>query len=163
MIKKLLIVFISIGICAVFGLFFYFSAEGLIKSIKAGNWPTVDGLIKSSELKSKTHGGGGTTYEAKIIYEYEVGGVIYTGNNIAFGYESGSRRSYEDAKAVIDHIGDAKIVVVRYDPSAPQISTLSFGAHKTVLFDLAYMFLGFLFTIAFLFMLPKILAEPDSA
>ncbi len=57
----------------------------LLKARESPSWPTVDGVIVSSELKSRLDDDGDRLYWADIEYEYLVDGSQLTGRNVKFG------------------------------------------------------------------------------
>lgn len=95
-----------------------------LKSRIASNWPIVPGEIKSCEIK-KTTDVDGDTYRVLVSYSYEVFGRQYHGDRIAFGY-CGSNK-YAEHSSLYDKLSMTRKVAVRYNPSNPAESALTFG------------------------------------
>lgn len=105
------------------------------RSSRASNWPTVPAAITRVEVKENPNSDG-ETYEVEVRYTYTVNGVAYEGSRLAFGYEASSNRLTHDE---IHHkLKEAKAVNVRYDPSDPTVSCLSFGLHRSIQVKLAF-------------------------
>ena len=102
--------------------------------IKAGyaskKWPSVEGKITSSyvqkQMRSVKDSSKKPTYYAKVRYQYEVSGKIYTGDRISFsGGEGGEKKS--ESQAVVDHYPSGQKVIVYYDPKHPDKAVLERG------------------------------------
>src|SRR5437879_77834 len=124
------------GCFAVFISVFYLIGLGLLgygvwnarRSTQAAHWPTTSGTLTQLEVQGKSDSEG-STYEVKVSYTYAVEGVAYDGSRLAFGYSgSGNREAHDE---VYRKLKDAKVVAVRYDPSDPAVSCLSFGMHSS--------------------------------
>jgi hypothetical protein len=116
-----------------------------LKSRIASNWPTVSGEIKSCEIK-KTTDVDGDTYRVLVSYSYEVFGRQYQGDRIAFGY-SGTNSHAEHA-SLYDKLSMARKVAVRFNPSNPAESALTFGL-KMPMRVLVFGFMWVLFMTGF--------------
>jgi len=90
-----------------FGILFVNIAIHFIRKIKAArNWPTTTGKVVSSEVV----GGWSRGYEAKVLYQYSVGGTVYSSDKISFikvslsfaGTESCSSGKKADAQRIVD-------------------------------------------------------------
>lgn len=122
---------------------FYVAGFGLLgyglwnarRSMQAAAWPTAPATITSLAVAENSDGDGGTTYEVKVQYTYTVDGVQYEGSRLAFGYGGSSRRTEHDE--IHRKLREAKAVAVRYDPSDPSVSCLSFGLHRSIQITLA--------------------------
>jgi hypothetical protein len=139
------IVFISIFYLVGFGLlgFGLWSAR---RSTQAAAWPTTPGTI--TQLSIQEHSDSeGTSYEVKVQYQYTVDGIAYEGSRLAFGYGASSGKEAHDE--IHNKLKGAKIVAVRYDPSNPSVSCLSFGLHRTIQLTLAFAVTWLVFVIGF--------------
>ena len=121
-----------LGIFYLIGLGILFAGIHLTRLAgKARSWPTVPGVLTSCDIKEHDNEGK-LNYEVAVEYSYQVGGVTYTGNTLAQGYDSsGNLDSHE---AILAKLQDAEKVDVRYDPRSPQNAALSFGAYRTARF-----------------------------
>lgn len=138
-------IFISVFYAIGFGLLGYglWSAR---RSTQAAAWPTVPAKITSLELHENSDSEG-STYEVRVQYSYAVDGVNYEGSRLAFGYAGSSGR--EAHEEIHRRLKEAKMVAVRYDPSEPSVSCLSFGLHRSILIVLAFAITWLLFVIGF--------------
>jgi hypothetical protein len=78
-------------------------------------------VVTGSEIE-RSSGSDGTTYEAKIEYEFELGGTSYTGDRHSF-FSFGTSSS-EHASEVVRRYPVGKRVTVYYDPGEPEQSVL---------------------------------------
>lgn len=134
---------ISIFYVVGFGMLGY-SLLSMKRSTEASAWPSVTGTIVSCDLESNTDEDG-TTYEVTVNYSYTVAGREFTNDVLAFGYSGSS--GYEAHQEILDKLKTAKTVDVRYDPSNPETSVLSFGFHRSIQFTLAFAITWLLFVI----------------
>lgn len=118
----------------------------VFRSRKASGWPSVLGTMNACEIK-KTSDVDGTTYRVHVGYAYEVYGRPYQGDRIAFGY-SGSNKRAEHA-ALYDKLSMARYVGVRYDPSNPADSVLTYGLNLSTVRILVFGFMWVFFMIGF--------------
>lgn len=106
------------------------------RSSVASNWPVASGSIDVCSLETKSDSDGGTTYEVKVQYSYSVHGKHFTGTRLAFGYAASS--GHEAHEQICHKLKNSKSVDVRYDPTDPSNSTLSFGIHRSIQFMFAF-------------------------
>ncbi|MEX0717638.1 MAG: DUF3592 domain-containing protein [Planctomycetaceae bacterium] len=138
---------IFIGVCHVVG--FAILGYGLWsarKSTRAAAWPSVSATITKLEVREISDSES-TTYEVKVEYAYTVAGTAYAGSRVAFGYAGSSGRKAHDE--IHRKLREAKGVSVRYDPSAPSVSCLSYGMHRSIQFALAFAVAWLLFWSGF--------------
>ncbi len=96
----------------------------------SGTWPTTAGQVRSSEVithvETQANAYGGetryVTYEAKVDYDYGVGGVSFSGHRLDFRPDR--YQSEAAARDAIAKFPPGADVVVAYDPAAPQTSVL---------------------------------------
>jgi hypothetical protein len=143
-------IFISVFYVVGFALLGY-SLLSARRSTLASNWPTTPGAITQLSIEEKSD--EGTSYEVRVHYTYSVDGVAYDGSRLAFGYSSSSGR--EAHEEIHRKLKAAKSVVVRYDPSDPEVSCLSYGVHRSIQLGLAFSitWLAFVFGFTLLFWL----------
>lgn len=137
--------FISLFYAAGFGMLGY-SLLSIKRSLEASTWPSVVGTVDSCELASNS-GGDGSTYRVKVVYRYRVAGRELTNDKLAFGYAGSNGRDAH--QEIFEKLENAKTVEVRYDPTDPQRSVLSFGIHRSIQFTLAFAVTWLLFVIGF--------------
>lgn len=132
----------SIFLFIFFGVFFLIGfltlGKGLweaYRSSRASRWPTVSGNIAELELEDDSTGES-TTYEVKVRYTYAVDGAEYEGTRLAFGYLGSSERPGHDE--IYQRLKNATTVEVRYNPTDPAVSCLSFGLHRSIVFLLLF-------------------------
>lgn len=118
-----------------FGILFVNIAIHFIRKINAArNWPTTIGKVVSSEGV----GGWSRGYEAKVLYEYSVGGTAYSSDKISLVKVSlsfGGAESYSGKKADAQRIVETYPpgeVVVHYNPDKPHIAVLEPGTQETI-------------------------------
>lgn len=105
------------------------------RSTQAASWPTTPGTIRQLSI-SEHFDDEGTTYEVKVQYTYTVNGVTHEGSRLAFGYvASGGKKIHDD---IYQKLKGVRTVAVRYDPSDPSVSCLSFGLHRSIQLMLAF-------------------------
>ena len=102
-----------------------------VEAQAAKQWPTTPGTVTFSNLSEVRGSKGGTTYTARVKYDHSVGGVIHSGDRIAFGYSGSSYPTI--GQAIIDKIQSSKNVLFRYDPANPRKATLAYGLSKSIL------------------------------
>ncbi|MEO1376630.1 MAG: DUF3592 domain-containing protein [Cyanobacteria bacterium J06635_10] len=134
---------ISLFICifSIPGLILLFCGIGIATdSIQASNWPSVMGKITNLSLQKQiSSDSDGTTteiYEVKVEYSYSVMDRTYNSSRLAFGYGSSSGKPIH--QEIFDKLESASSVKVRYSPKNPEISTLSFGIHRSIQFVLGF-------------------------
>lgn len=116
-------------ICLAGGVYFLFQGAGLAsEALASDQWPLANGRIVTCDIVPRTGGlvptSSDTKYEARIFYNYDVGGIQYEGNRLAVGYTS-KARIQPDAVAKKYPVG--RFVRVAYDPSRPTTAVLEPG------------------------------------
>ena len=114
------IIFTGIGI--IIALFSYSAYK---TSVESKNWPTVDGVIITSQTEQQTSTSGEgankkTTVKSvpKIVYQYQVGGQPYDSTKISFSSPSGN------ADRIVARYPKGKAVRVYYNPDKPKQAVL---------------------------------------
>lgn len=96
--------------------------RGLYRQSRASGFSSAEGIIKKSEVESHSDSEGGTSYSARIEYDYAVGGVRHSGDQrrFAMGISGGFKRAHDEAAAF--PVGTK--VNVYYDPGNPETAAL---------------------------------------
>lgn len=98
----------------------------MVQSIRCESWPSTEGVILTSQMKSHSGDEGGTTYSASICYDYKVSDVHYTSTRWAIGAMSSSS-SY--AQEILSRYPAGKKVTVYHSPDEPKEAVLETGIH----------------------------------
>ena len=106
-------------------LFDGFIAYAFINQIRSVSYVSVPGHIISSEITKGSDSEGGTTYGAKVVYEYEVAGRRHHSERVRFG--QGSESSGRWAHATLKAFPAGAERPVYYDPVDPSRSVLQTG------------------------------------
>jgi hypothetical protein len=120
--------------------------RGAGRSMQVAAWPTTPATLTNLDLPEYADDDG-TTYAVEARYTYTVGGVAYEGSRLAFGYVASSGRVGHDE--IYRRLKEAKAVAVRYDPSDPAESCLSFGLHRSIQIQFVFSVTWLLLTIGF--------------
>lgn len=113
--------------CLILGPFFAWEGlSDLITGTRAKSWPTVQGVIMSTDLTESRGRKGTTSYNPIIKYNYQVGGTNYIGDRVDIGDRGTS--SMEDALATVSRDRKGQIVTVHYDAKIPETALLEVGA-----------------------------------
>jgi hypothetical protein len=100
------------------------------RSTQAASWPIAEGKMTHLEVQVSV-ADEGTSYQVRAKYAYSVNGAEYEGSRIAFGYFGSSGKESHDE--IYEKLKNAKTVEVRYNPSEPAVSCLSYGLNRSVL------------------------------
>ncbi|PWU10179.1 MAG: hypothetical protein C5B50_25960 [Verrucomicrobia bacterium] len=105
------------------------------------SWPTTTGKLLECHLKESSaqigpNYGSSQIWIVEVDYSYEVAGMNYENDRVAFGYRWGSDPSYH--AAIYEKLRNASLVVVRYDPDHPATSTLAGGVGSSWLKQLVF-------------------------
>lgn len=126
----------GIGCLGCFGLIWMLFVLGFDGFIGYGFWRTYDakarflttpGVVTGSEIE-RSSSSDGTTYAAKIEYEFELGGTSYTGDRHSYFSISTSSRGH--AEEVVKRYPVGRRVQVHYDPGEPEDSVLEVDARS---------------------------------
>jgi len=119
------IIFIVVGV-AIFGL-----GINLYKKAKASEtWPTVDGVVFSSEVSSYKDSKKNTRYSANVNYSYMIENKEYTSNDISMSEVTSSNVS--SAEKICKQYPEGTKVKVFYNPENPDESLLIPGTSFVV-------------------------------
>lgn len=90
----------------------------LVKATASVDWPATQGIVVASSVKYKKSGdGGGGTYHAVVIYDFNVDGKVFSGNRVAYGdYGSGDNTH---ARRIVQRYPQGRSVPVYYEPGNP--------------------------------------------
>jgi hypothetical protein len=97
--------------------------HGMVRSVRARRWPSVEGTILAANL-TESQSDGTTWYEPEVEYRYEVQNMSYTSTRFSFGPPSFHLGWW--AKRVF-RVTTAKPLVVYYDDQDPKEAVLLRG------------------------------------
>lgn len=122
---------------------FYIGKPILDKAKASTNWPTVDGKVIESKLKRRKKSREKDTYEAVVIYQYEVDGESFEGDSVWAGQYSSSSRS--SMQKIVSQYRVGADVSVYYSPDDPYEAVLQPGAFASsyMVFGIGMLFLVF--------------------
>ena len=134
----------------VFGIFFFsggafffwmITINPVLRWQAAKSWESTDCRILSSKVDVSHDDEGGTSYNARITYEYTVDKQRYEGDKIRFGIVTSSRKNAN--KDVGQYPKNAKATCF-YNPKKPSDSVLQRGSPFTfwMFFPLPFMLIG---------------------
>ncbi|MCP3902917.1 MAG: DUF3592 domain-containing protein [Planctomycetes bacterium] len=93
------------------------------KAVRSLSWPSVAGVVGCADVIASCGSTGTRIYEAKIEYDYDVGGSSYRGRTVCIGGElNTSFRERAEARCAKYPVG-AKVDVF-YDPTEPNAACL---------------------------------------
>ena len=97
------------------------------RASESESWPMVKGeVIRTDIVRERARNGGGSTYQAKVEYQYAIEGVTHYGSRVSFaGNVNTSNRGA--AMKITDQYRKGTEVAVYYDPADPEESVLEPG------------------------------------
>ena len=138
-----------------------FGITDVIRGSQSTSWPQTPATIVASGIESHSGCKGGTTYEARITYAYDVNGTRYWGKRIAFGdYASNDRAR---AAAITGRYPENARASVAYDPEDPSRAVLETGIRRGAFLPAGIGALFLIVGIALAFVLPKAMRRQDDA
>lgn len=132
-------------------LFIVIGSKNIYQAYKSSSWPSVQGRIISSEIKSHSRTYRDTTtnreknetvYDAHINYGYVINGITYSNDDVKIGGIIQTNTTIW-ARKLLDKYPQGKVVNVYYNPEDPsqsvlekglQLSTWSFSALGLAIF-----------------------------
>lgn len=125
-----IILFFALGVYMVFTSF-----RNRKKAAESSGWPTVVGTIIKATIKKNrstdSEGYTSTTYTPKIEYQYNLGGQVYTGKRIAFGFDKSYNRRKKAQEALAAYQPNAQVRVF-YNPDNPAEAVLEQKASGSI-------------------------------
>jgi hypothetical protein len=146
--------FLTVG-----ALLLFFGVRSYQSAQESSGWPTSPGVVLSSSVDSH-RSDDSTTYQAEVLYEYEVSGEKYSSNRI--GYGDISTGSPAPAQDLVNQYPSGESVTVYVDPEDPSQSVLQPGVRGGTYFLPG---MGLLFTLIGLILyavLPRMFRNQDS-
>jgi hypothetical protein len=145
---------VGTALIAVGGLLFFIRRRSAAMQAASVNWPTVPGKVTDAQLKSSRDNDNNVNYYAEVRYAYQVNGIDYAGNRVAWGGRPTSR-SPDQAHAVLARYAVGTPVSVHYNPKKHSQAVLEpqeQGGLKNLAFIMwTFLVLGVIFfAIAFL-------------
>ncbi len=106
------------------------------RQLRATTYPTTEGVITRSEVRTEPGDEGGTVHKLDVAYDYEVGGRRYTGTQYCYAPQGPGGRACYEIRAGLP-VGAR--VPVYYDPDDPADALLRpgvLGSHVVFLWFL---------------------------
>ena len=133
-----------------------FGFNYLSRASESESWPSVEGVVISSEVVTHRHDDGDRSYSPEILYDYVVNGETLSGNWINFGDGSGdgSTSLSAPARRYVNKYRAGKTVKVYYNVEDPSEAVLEPGVDlSTWTFPLLGAFIALLgiFFVLYLF------------
>lgn len=114
------ILFISVGLFLL-----YHGCRAAYIGATSSYWPTVEGRVLSSKVKSEGGKNGGTVYSAEVNYSYAVNGVSFTSGRVRFGSINTGNRVFP--AQLVEKYPAGSSVTVYYSASDPSMAVLEPG------------------------------------
>ncbi len=117
------LVFVAVGVFIA-----YLGFQDMAKAKASAQWPTTQGAITESSVERhhrKSGNRSSTTFHAKVLYEFSVGGNIFTGDRVAYGDFDSSFTSH--AQKIVARYPQGQSVTVYYLPENPSECLLEPG------------------------------------
>ena len=90
---------------------------------KSEDWPTVEGRVMSSKLKSHNNSRWNSiTYSVQILFKYTVQDKVYLSDK--FSFEQTRSKDLTSVRRIVDGYPAGKYVQLFYDPDNPGVAVL---------------------------------------
>lgn len=152
------IVFFAVGGAAGVAML-WSSFASLKRAVDAEHWPTTTAEVQHSALRKSEDSEGTATYAVEVNYTYQVNGVPYSGNTIGYGYAGGS--GYEQHRKLFEKIRSVQSVLVRYEPTDPQNSSITYGPSRSHLIRISFAITWCLLLVGLITVLLAFLSSDD--
>jgi hypothetical protein len=131
------IVFISAGL-----FFLYFGGRTTFNGVASSYWPTVEGRMLSSTVKSEVGKKGGLVYRAEVNYAYTVNGGSFTSGRIRFGRINTGNPILPTQ--LVEKYPAGSSVTVYYSDSDPSVAVLEPGIQSAglIVLGIGVLFVG---------------------
>jgi hypothetical protein len=91
----------------------------LVQGRRSAHWPVAPGTVLHAGILRRT--GRSVSYQAQIVYQFEVDGRVYHGNRVSYGDHSGSNQHAHELTA---RYRPGTIVTVSYHPAHPDTASV---------------------------------------
>lgn len=110
-----------------------------VRSMQAASYPTVPGVVLSSEVESHLSGDDKRTrmYEARVRYQYVVNDTPYSGERRRYGEVSSSESG--TSRAAVERYAPGSAVTVHYNPADPSDAVLETGIDDEMRFFVIFL------------------------
>lgn len=136
-------------------IFIVIGSNNIYRAYKTSSWPSVQGRIISSGIKSHSSTYTDTTtnsvrdetiYDAQINYNYVINGITYSNDDVKVGGTIGTNTKIW-ARELLNKYSQEKIVDIYYNPEDPFQSVLEKGLQLSTWFSLGLGLAIFIFAI----------------
>lgn len=114
------ILFLTVGIVLL-----YFGGRSAYVGIASTYWPTVEGRILSSSVKSEAGKNGGKVFSAAVTFAYTVNSQNFTSDRVRFGSINTASKVFPNQ--VVERYPAGSSVKVYYSSSNPSSAVLEPG------------------------------------
>lgn len=144
--------FLAVGIAITF-----FGIKQIRDARDSMSWPSIPGVVEFSSVEQRRNDNS-TTYEAEVMYNYKVNGVVYSSNRLSFGQVSSSDPT--SARKIVNRYPVDSEVTVYYQENAPEKSVLMPGLHTETYFVPVFGLVFALAGLAMFIFLPRVIRKP---
>lgn len=127
---------------------------------ESSSWPSTSGVVIQSDVET-SRGNKGTTYQAEIMYDYEVDGSTYSSNRVGYGDYGSSNPS--PARQMVNRYPKGKSVTVYYQEEDPEQSCLEPGIHGRTYFLPSFGAVFFFAGLAMWIYLPRVIRRQNQS
>lgn len=110
------------GLLALYGLY-----TVLGPAAASAHWPSVEGVINTTEVVEREKRDGAYLYGVLVDYRYDVNGIPFTGTRVRFGSDGSFSRNRSAAESLAARYPAGKILPVYHDRQDPSSSVLEPG------------------------------------
>jgi hypothetical protein len=137
----------------------FFGLRNVNRANASRHWPTAEAVIRESRLASQSGGKGGTTYTARIRYEFTVADVVHSGERVGFG-DLGSSDS-EKYRQIVNRYPVGSKVRATYMPEAPSVAVLEPGIQAQTRFMPGFGFVFFAAGLTMVVFIPHAMRKQE--
>jgi len=116
------------GVGVIFVLVALFAARSTIKDWRryreSGKWVPVTGQIITSNVTARNSSKGGSIYGINVLYDYQVMGQAYQGDQVSFGAEGTGFQTRRKAEKQLARFPMGGKTTIYYDPNDPRQAVL---------------------------------------
>jgi hypothetical protein len=141
--------FLLVGIF-IFGL----GMRDVMRANDSKSWPTTVATVQKSVVKTDVDEEGGFSYSALVLFDFEVNGFGYSGDQVSFGdFGSGDSERVEE---IVKRYPEGTEVIVYFHPDDPDLSILESGLTARAWAIPGFGFVFLIFGVLMALVLPRL-------